>query len=162
MKPISLTLLVVALFGAGCWSSLGGGARPSDAIQADGEVNPPEVPEAVVPAPAAKPAEKPTTNTKLQLQPSAGTTKVKPGSTTYTVTITDTGFSPATMAVNVGDKVTWVNKSTKPQTSASAGNTLWDSGNIAIGKSYTRTFNAPGSYNYVSGSTQFKGTVVVH
>jgi plastocyanin len=163
MKSMYLTLLVVALFGAGCWSPIGGGtAQPSDAIHANGEVVPPEAPPANAPTPVQKPAAKPAEGTKVQLQPSAGTTKVPPGSHTYTVTITDTGFSPATMAVNVGDKVTWVNKSTKPQTSASAGNTLWDSGNIPIGSSYTRTFNAPGSYNYVSGSTQLKGTVVVH
>lgn len=161
MKSISVALLAVALLGAGCWSPMGGGtAQPSDAIRANGEVVPPEAPAPTAPAP--KPAEKPAEGTKVQLQPSAGTTKVPPGSHIYTVTITDTGFSPATMAVNVGDKVTWVNKSTKPQTSASAGNTLWDSGNIPIGSSYTRTFNAPGSYNYVSGSTQLKGTVVVH
>jgi plastocyanin len=115
-------------------------------------------PEATAPVPGAKP----TTGTNVQLQPSAGTTKVKPGPQTYTVTITDSGFFPATIAVNVGDKVMWVNKSTKPQTSASAGNTLWDSGNIPVGSSYTRTFNAPGSYSYVSGFTQLKGTVVVH
>lgn len=160
MKPLSLSLLVVAMLGAGCWQPASSPSVPAQ-VPAD-QVQQEQVTTTDAVMPAAKPAARPTTNTKLQLQPSAGTTKVKPGPQTYTVTITDSGFSPATIAVNAGDKVTWINKSAKPQTSASAGNTLWDSGNIPMGSSYTRTFNAVGSYNYVSGSTQLKGTVVVH
>ncbi|MEO5928059.1 MAG: cupredoxin domain-containing protein [Patescibacteria group bacterium] len=160
MKLFFATLIAVALVGGGCLPSA---KKPMNTLPeaATATQGMPSGEDAAT-KPVVKPAAKPTTDTKLQLQPSAGTTQVKPGPQTYTVTITDTGFSPATMAVNVGDKVMWINKSTKPQTSASAGNTLWDSGNIAVGKSYTRTFTAVGSYNYVSGSTHLTGTVVVH
>jgi len=114
-------------------------------------------------APAPKPTTtKPSTQTKPQLQPTSPTTKPKPGPQTLYVNITDTGFSPSVMAVNAGDTVVWVNKSSKNQTTVTAGAIVWDSGNIVPGGSYKRVFNAPGSYNYVSGSTQIKGTIVVH
>lgn len=105
---------------------------------------------------------KPPTQKNPQLQPNAPTTKPKPGPQTLYVNITDSGFSPSVMAVNAGDTVVWVNKSSKNQTSASVGTTLWDSGNIPVGGSYKRVFSAAGSYNYISGSTNSKGTIVVH
>jgi plastocyanin len=163
MKYLFLATAAIALVGAGCASG--------SAVKDDAAVVTPEVvqvtsttPNATSTAPAKTPTTtKPSTQTKQpQLQPTSPTTKPKPGPQTQYVTITDSGFSPSVMAVNAGDAVVWVNKSTKNQTSASSGSLLWDSGNIPVGGSYKRVFNAPGSYNYYSGSTNFKGTVVVH
>jgi plastocyanin len=160
MKTLSVSLLAVALIGAGCAGSVATNQETS---------TPPEVvqvtstePVATTTAPATKPTTKPSTQTKPQLQPTSPTTKPKPGPQTMYVNITDTGFSPSVMAVNAGDTVVWVNKSSKNQTCASSGSLLWDSGNILPGGSYKRVFSAAGSYNYYSGSTNIKGTIVVH
>ena len=70
-------------------------------------------------------------------------------------------FSPQTIAINEGDTIEWVNKDTVSHTVASDGALLWDSGNLAPGKTYKRTFKA-GTYTYHCGShPSMKGTVIV-
>ena len=77
--------------------------------------------------------------------------------------IDDTSFTPEEITVNIGETVTWVNQGSKSHTVTSwykqededfavhifIGET-WDSGDIAPGQSYSRTFNQPGSYDYFS------------
>jgi hypothetical protein len=78
-------------------------------------------------------------------------------------------FDPDPATVNVGDTVTWTNKSSLTHTSTSGmpctADNIWNSGNIGPSSSFSFTFDAAGSYPYfciphcASGMT---GTVVVN
>lgn len=57
------------------------------------------------------------------------------------------GYTPQVLAIRAGDTVVWTNKSTANHTVHSEA-VLWDSGNLAPGQSYRRTFAAVGTYNY--------------
>ncbi|MFA5935862.1 MAG: hypothetical protein WC787_03345 [Patescibacteria group bacterium] len=164
MKRLLLSLSVVALIGAGCPSKAPATSALPEAPVLQDEKGNPIVATSSAPTngTAPKTTTKPPTQKNPQLQPSAPVVKPKPGPQTLTVTITSTGFSPQTMAINVGDSIVWVNKSGTSQTTASTAAFNWDSGNIANGASYKRTFTAAGSYGYYSGSSNFKGTIVVH
>lgn len=84
---------------------------------------------------------------------------------TKVVTIKDMQYSPVSLTVAPGTKVAWINKDDEAHTVTSdntAGNEIWDSGNIEVGKSYARTFNTPGSYNYhCTIHPNMKGIIVV-
>ena len=69
------------------------------------------------------------------------------GGTIRNVAISDFTFSPSPLTVNQGETVRWQNNGPSPHTTTSAG--LWDSGAIAQGGTFTRTFNTPGTFNYV-------------
>lgn len=75
----------------------------------------------------------------------------------------DDTFSPQIVAINPGDTVVWKNVGKNNHTSTGVGNPLiWDSGNIAPGKSYSRKFTATGQFEYHCGiHDNMKGTVVV-
>jgi plastocyanin len=70
-------------------------------------------------------------------------------------------FTPSSLTVAVGTKVTWRNNDSMAHT-VTSDNALFDSGNIGAGGSYTYTFSTAGTYGYHctihSGMT---GTVVV-
>jgi plastocyanin len=66
---------------------------------------------------------------------------------TVPVTITDYTFSPATIVVHPGDKVTWSNGDSVPHT-ATARNGGFDTGTIDPGASASVTFRKPGQYAY--------------
>lgn len=73
----------------------------------------------------------------------------KPAPSTHTVTIEAVAYSPATVTVNVGDKVVWVNKDPFPHTATSqaAG---FDSKDIgASDASWTYTATKPGEFSYL-------------
>ncbi len=77
------------------------------------------------------------------------------------VTISGFAFSPATLNVAVGTKVTWTNKDGTTHTVTSDTN-VFDAGNIADGASYSYTFNTAGTFPYhCKIHTYMKGTVVV-
>jgi plastocyanin len=61
------------------------------------------------------------------------------------VTMTVNRFGPGTVRVAAGATVTWRNTSDIPHTVTGDG---FDSGLIAPGASYSRTFTQPGSYSY--------------
>jgi plastocyanin len=77
------------------------------------------------------------------------------------VTIVDFAFQPATLTVKVGDTVTWTSQGDAPHT------VKWSDGTpeadqIAKGGTYTRTFDAAGSFPYVCGiHGQMTGTITV-
>ncbi|MGD0089685.1 MAG: hypothetical protein ABSE73_07175, partial [Planctomycetota bacterium] len=84
--------------------------------------------------------------------------------TTYTVTISSSGYGPQSQAVNVGDTVTWSNydyNAAHTATSDTAG--LWDSGSLGFQKSFSHVFNTIGSFGYHSTSSgdTMTGTIVV-
>jgi len=77
------------------------------------------------------------------------------------VTIQNFAFSPATINVKAGTKVTWTNQdSTTHHVVSDTG--AFDSGNLAQGQSYSFTFNKTGSYPYhCSIHPSMTGTIVV-
>lgn len=83
------------------------------------------------------------------------------GAATYRVSITNSGFRPATVTVKTGDSVTWTNSSTNNhQVVSNSG--AFASAVLAPRKSYTFTFRAAGRYRYHDGlHPALKGVVVV-
>jgi plastocyanin len=61
--------------------------------------------------------------------------------------MTTTAYAPNPVTVAVGGTVTWTNNDTTTHTSTGDGGT-WDSGNIAPGATFTRTFSSAGSFRY--------------
>jgi plastocyanin len=79
---------------------------------------------------------------------------------THVVTIEGMHFSPAQMKLKRGDKVVWQNKDLVPHTATAS--RRFDSGSIAPGTSWSRTFAAPGRYDYVcTFHPGMKGVLVV-
>jgi plastocyanin len=78
------------------------------------------------------------------------------------VRIVDFGFSPATVTVARGQKVTWVNCSasaTQHTSTSDAG--AWDSGLLPQYATFVRTFDAAGSFPFHCNPHPFmKGTIV--
>ncbi len=75
------------------------------------------------------------------------------------------GFSPATLAVNVGDTVTWTNNSSAPQTATAQipgpDPNFFSSGWIYTGNSFSRTFTVAGTVPYKSLTTGLTGTIII-
>ena len=65
----------------------------------------------------------------------------------HTVTIDATSYSPRTVTANVGDTITWVNEDLFPHT-VTARDGRFDSGDIAVGASWTYTVEADGALAY--------------
>ena len=61
--------------------------------------------------------------------------------------LTTTAYSPNPIVVAVGGSATWKNNDNVAHT-ASANDGTWDSGSIAPGASFSRTFPAAGSFPY--------------
>jgi plastocyanin len=71
---------------------------------------------------------------------------------TDTVVMENMSFKPASLTISKGTTVLWVNKTQQDHTSTSgvdcAKDGNWDSGYINAGKTYSRTFDAEGTFNY--------------
>jgi plastocyanin len=63
------------------------------------------------------------------------------------VNIRDFAFEPATLRVRAGATVRWVNQGPTSHTSTSD-NAGWDSGFLAAGENYSRTFSSTGEFAY--------------
>jgi plastocyanin len=69
-------------------------------------------------------------------------------------------FTPPTLTVHRGDRVTWINKDLFPHT-ASASSGAFDSQGIAPNSSWTYTVRTPGSYPYTCRfHTTMQGTLI--
>jgi amicyanin len=68
--------------------------------------------------------------------------------TTVAVAIADFAFAPATLTIQVGDTVTWTNGDAVVHTATSTSG-AFDSGDLDPGESYSITFTAPGTYDYL-------------
>lgn len=66
---------------------------------------------------------------------------------TRAVAISDFAFSPRTITINVGDRITWTNSDQVAHT-ATANNGAFDTGLIDQGESATVRFTQPGTYRY--------------
>lgn len=79
---------------------------------------------------------------------------------TVNVTMRDNAFDPPSITVQVGDTVVWTNGGAVAHTSTSSG--VWDSGFVNPGQTFSRTFSAAGTFNYVCTlHLGMNGTVVV-
>ena len=82
-------------------------------------------------------------------------------SATVTVSIKRAGFTPKTVNINQGDSVTWTNNDTINH-QVVANNGSYASPILGAGKSWTRTFQSGGTFNYHDSlHPALKGTVVV-
>lgn len=85
---------------------------------------------------------------------------VAAGAATHAVTIEAMKFEPATLRVKAGDQVVWRNKDLVPHTATAE--RKFDSREIAAGKSWTWTAQAPGQMDYIcTYHPGMKGKVVV-
>ncbi len=66
---------------------------------------------------------------------------------THTVTIEGMKFVPETLTVKRGDTVVWRNADVVPHTATAKA--AFDSGNIAVGKSWSHAMGRSGRYEYV-------------
>ena len=76
-------------------------------------------------------------------------------------TMTTTAYTPNPISVGVGGSVTWTNNDTITHT-ATGNDNSWNSGNIAPGATFTKSFPTAGSYAYhCTLHPGMVGTVVV-
>lgn len=77
------------------------------------------------------------------------------------VSIQNFAFSPTTLTIKVGDKVTWTNKDSAGH-SATADDGSFDTGVLSQGQSGSVTFSKAGTYTYhCSVHPMMKGTIIV-
>lgn len=76
----------------------------------------------------------------------AGPAPTAPADTS--VRMAGTRFEPSALAIAVGETVRWFNDDALPHT-VSATDGSWDSGNLAPGQAFERTFDTAGSYAYL-------------
>ena len=77
------------------------------------------------------------------------------------VSIAGMAFSPASVTTTVGTTVTWTNNDNMVHT-VTADDNSFDSGSIAVGGTFFRTFSSAGSFAYHCNiHPSMKGTVVV-
>jgi LPXTG-motif cell wall-anchored protein len=77
------------------------------------------------------------------------------------VAIADFSFAPATLTINQGDTVTWVNNGPTPH-SATANNGSFNTGILKAGQSASHTFAQAGTYSYYCQPHPFmKASIVV-
>lgn len=75
------------------------------------------------------------------------------------VTIKNFAFSPKEITINVGDTVTWTNQDSVTHTTTGS---IWDSGNLGNGQTYSKTFDKAGTYDYICTiHPNMKGKVIV-
>lgn len=89
----------------------------------------------------------PTTTTTPPGTTVPGTPTTTPAAQTVTVRMANRTFSPSSISVFVGDTVLWSNNDKDDHTVTERGFSF-DSGVFAPGRSWQRTFNAPGTFSY--------------
>lgn len=84
-------------------------------------------------------------------------------SSTSSVEIANFAFSPANITVKQGTTVTWTNNDSTVHTATSTdGPAGFDSGNLSRGESFSFTFEAAGTYNYIcTPHPSMTGTITV-
>ena len=83
------------------------------------------------------------------------------GTNSYTVKMQNSVFSPATLTVSLNSKITWMNDDNMVHT-VTASDGSFNSGDIAIGSSYSRTFSTAGTFSYYdTHNNNMTGVLVV-
>jgi plastocyanin len=110
-------------------------------------------------APEPLPDPKPVPEAKVRAASTPEPTVVAAAS--KSVTIKDFSFGPSTISIGVGDTVTWTNQGPSIHT-ATANDGSFDSGNLADGKSFSKTFSSAGTISYICTPHPFMtGKIVV-
>jgi plastocyanin len=79
----------------------------------------------------------------------------------YTISMKNAAFAPPTLTVIAGSKVTWMNDDNVIHTVTTVDGNL-NSGDIAVGASYSKTFSTAGTFNYYDvHNTSMTGVLVV-
>lgn len=77
------------------------------------------------------------------------------------IVIESFSFKPAKLTINVGAKITWVNKDEAPHTATST-NKSFNSGALDTNAQFSNTFTTPGTYPYFCAlHPQMKGQIIV-
>ncbi len=93
--------------------------------------------------------------------PNTGGPQPMPSPTNAQIVIRDNGFEPSRINVSAGQSIRWTNDSTHAVT-VTAENGSWDSGKLEPGKTFSHTFDSPGSYGFhLKENQQVKGTTLV-
>ena len=78
------------------------------------------------------------------------------------IEIKDFAFSPQTLTVKSGEKITWINRDEEPHTVVSVGKKFQKSSALDTDQKFTITAGAPGTYEYFcSVHPKMTGTIVV-
>ncbi|MEL6920222.1 MAG: cupredoxin family copper-binding protein [Pseudomonadota bacterium] len=78
----------------------------------------------------------------------------------HTVTISGFAFEPASLTVNAGDTITFVNEDGAPHTATAAG--VFDTGRLGNGASAAITVSDAGTYDYIcSFHPNMRGSIIV-
>jgi plastocyanin len=158
IQYVLVASLALALMGQGCL-----GSSPAPSTEAPVEAMPAE--EAMMPvdeSPAMEdsmekkdeevvpPVPTPTPAPKVVPKPAPSPTGDAVKSKTVVVEMKDGSFSPQIVAISAGDTVVWKNVGAMNHTSRGIRNgpLVWDSGNLAPGQTYSRTFTAAGRFGY--------------
>jgi plastocyanin len=153
LRALALGMLLVlpSLFLAGCNAAPGQVGAPGNRAQADTAESPDKAPTAA--APAAAPQQKPSENR-------AGA--AKPGDPHW-VTIDNFAFSPRTLTVAPGTKVTWVNRDDVPHTATSTAKPrIFDSKTLDTDQQFAHVFTTPGTFAYFCAvHPHMTGTIIV-
>ena len=115
--------------------------------------------------PASTPTTAPTTPTTVPTNTPttapASTPTTAPPSTGNSVSIANFAFSPQTLTVKAGTKVTWTNKDSVTHT-VTADKGAFNSGPLSPGNTFSFTFTQAGTYSYhCSIHTSMMATIVV-
>ena len=79
-----------------------------------------------------------------------------------TIEIKDFNFSPKTLTVKSGEKITWINRDEEPHTVVSVEKQFKKSPPLDTDQEFTITVGAPGTYTYFcSVHPKMTGTIVV-
>ena len=79
-----------------------------------------------------------------------------------TIEIKDFNFSPKTLTVKSGEKITWINRDEEPHTVVSVEKQFKKSPPLDTDQEFTITASAPGTYSYFcSVHPKMTGTIVV-
>lgn len=93
--------------------------------------------------------------------PSGPTTAPARPTTIITIGASDNYFEPGKVTIQPGSTVRWVNQG-KHKHTVTSNDSLWDSGDLAPGATYSVTFYRPGTYSYYCRHhAKMLGTIVV-
>ncbi len=97
----------------------------------------------------------------LALQGTEATSPAATRDKTHTITMENVQYTPAHLTVHRGDRIVWVNKDLFPHT-VTATDKAFDSGSIAVSKSWTYLARKPGTFTYAcSFHPTMKGEIEV-
>lgn len=143
---LALVIALLALLaGALAASACGGGSKEK---ATPGATSP-----AVTPKASAQP-------TQTAATPKTTQAAATPETAGASVDIKNFAFEPKTVTIKLGQTVTWTNQDSAAHTVVGDGGI--DSGDLSKGKSYSKTFDTEGAFNYhCSIHPQMKGQVIV-